>query len=29
VLISRAGEPPALDGVPVIRSLDALPAVVA
>jgi putative hydrolase of the HAD superfamily len=29
VLIRRAGEPPALDGVPVIRSLDALPALVA
>jgi putative hydrolase of the HAD superfamily len=29
VLISRAGEPPALDGVPVIRSLDALPPLVA
>ena len=29
VLISRAGEAPALDGVPVIRSLDALPPLVA
>ena len=28
VLIARAGEPPALDGVPVIRSLEALPALV-
>jgi putative hydrolase of the HAD superfamily len=28
VLICREGEPPALDGVPVIRSLDALPALV-
>ena len=29
VLICRAGEPPALDGVPVIRGLDALPRLVA
>jgi putative hydrolase of the HAD superfamily len=29
VLIARAGEPPTLDGVPVIRSLDALPPLVA
>jgi putative hydrolase of the HAD superfamily len=29
VLIARAGDPPALDGVPVLRSLAALPALVA
>jgi putative hydrolase of the HAD superfamily len=29
VLVCRAGEPPALDGVPVIRGLDALPQLVA
>jgi putative hydrolase of the HAD superfamily len=28
VLIARAGDPPQLDGVPVIRTLDALPALV-